>query len=65
MSKLDEGDVDSRENVIVDLKTSTLKPIHARWVIDTHTRMSERRDLIIMGFRKAGLGFRKAGLCDQ
>ena len=52
---MEEKEVDDNVNVIVDLKMSTLKPIHARWVIDTHETMSVKTDLIQSGFRKAGL----------
>ncbi|VDH90101.1 Hypothetical predicted protein [Mytilus galloprovincialis] len=41
--------------VIVDLKTSIMKPIHAQWVVSTHQIISTRTDLIKSGFRKAGL----------
>ena len=52
---MDEKEVDDDVNIIVDLKTSTLKAIHARLVIDTHETMSVKTDLIQPGFRKAGL----------
>ena len=39
----------------VDLKSSTLKPLHTNWVINTHNRMSQRPELIKSGFRKVGL----------
>ena len=39
----------------VDMKTSTLKPVHTEWRIATHAMMSDRGDLISAGFRKAGL----------
>ena len=29
----------------VDLKTSTLKPLHPNWVINTHNRMSQRPEV--------------------
>lgn len=50
----DSGDGASN-SVVVDTKTSVIKPIHANWVIATHQKMSTRSDLIQMGFRKAGL----------
>jgi len=46
---------DRESNVIVDLKTSVIKPVHAQWIISTHQIMSTRTDLIQSGFRKAGL----------
>ena len=48
-------DDDDDHVVNVDLKTSTLKPIHAEWLITTHSKMEGRADLITAGFRKAGL----------
>jgi len=49
------GEVPISSDVVVDLKTSVLKPIHANWIISTHENMSTRTDLIQMGFRQAGL----------
>lgn len=46
-------DNDGTDNVQIDLKTSTLKPIRTNWVINTHLRMSQRSDLIKSGFHKA------------
>ena len=34
---------------------STLKPLHANWVINTHNQMSQSPELIKSGFRKFGL----------
>ena len=39
----------------VDMKTSTLKPILAKWVISAHEQMSSKSDLIVKGFEKAGI----------
>ena len=39
----------------VNLKTSTLKPLHATWVINTHYLMSQCPEVIKSGFRKVGL----------
>ena len=41
--------------VNVDMKKSTLKPVHANWIVTTHAEMAERRDVIRLGFRMAGL----------
>lgn len=46
---------DDSESTIVDLRTSVVKPIHARWVISTHEAMEEKEVLIMKGFEKAGL----------
>ena len=35
--------------------TSTIKLLHANWVINTHYLMSQRPELIKSGFRKEGL----------
>jgi hypothetical protein len=43
------------DNVINALKTSVLKHVHAKWIISTHSKMETRKDLIQLGFRKAGL----------
>jgi hypothetical protein len=39
---------------IVDPKTFVIKPVHANWNISTHSKMETRKDLIQLGFRKAG-----------
>ena len=38
-----------------DLRLSVIKPLHARWTIDTHTAMALRDDLISVGWEKSGL----------
>ena len=43
------------ENVVNALNTSVLKPAYAKWIISTHSKMETRKDLIQLGFRKAGL----------
>lgn len=48
----DHGDVST---VVVDMKTSTIKPIHAKWLIETHENISIKTGVIQTGFRKAGL----------
>ena len=35
------------------LRTSILKPIHARWLIEAHNTLSKEKDLIVQGFEKA------------
>ena len=39
----------------VDLKMSTVKPLYANWVINTHNLIPKRPELIRSGFRKVGL----------
>jgi hypothetical protein len=48
-----ENDTDSPYHV--DLRTSVIKPIHARWVISAHETMAEKSLVIKKGFLKAGL----------
>ncbi|KAH3842815.1 hypothetical protein DPMN_116319 [Dreissena polymorpha] len=48
-----DGDFTTVANV--DMKSSTLKPIHAEWLISTHSKMEGRGDLITADFKKAGL----------
>ncbi|XP_063400328.1 uncharacterized protein LOC134684939 [Mytilus trossulus] len=43
------------DNVVVNMRTSVLKPIHANLIVSSHNKMSTRKDLIQLGFRKAGL----------
>jgi hypothetical protein len=43
------------DNVINALKTSVLKPVRAKWIISTHSKMETRKDLMQLGFRKADL----------
>ena len=38
-----------------DLRTSIFKPIHAHWLIEVHSSLSKKKDLIIQGFEKAGI----------
>lgn len=45
----------AEENANIDLKTSTLTPLHANWIINTHYNMSKRPELINSGFQKVGL----------
>lgn len=42
-------------NASIDLKTSTVKPLHANRIINTHSRTSKRSALIKSGFHKLGL----------
>ena len=38
-----------------DLRTSTVKPIHARWLMEVHSKLSKNSDLIISGLRRLKL----------
>ena len=40
-------------NVKVDVNLTTLKPIHARWIIDFYKHMQTSRSKVKAGFRKA------------
>ena len=51
--QLDQGkDV---SEVKPDLRTSTVKPIHARWLMEVHSKLSKNNDIIVSGFEKAGI----------
>jgi hypothetical protein len=39
------------DTIAVDLKMSTVKPIHARWLIKSITELKKERDSIMRGFR--------------
>ena len=39
----------------VDLKMSSVKPVHANWAINTYNLIPKRPELIRSGFRKSGL----------
>ena len=39
----------------VDLKMSTVKPLHANWTINTHNLIPQCPELINSDFRKVGL----------
>ena len=52
-SDLDKGK--ELSTIRPDLRTSILKPIHARWLIETHNTLSKEKDLIVQGFEKAGI----------
>ena len=41
--------------VNVNLRTSNLKPLHARWIVNAADRIAQQPELIISGFKKAGL----------
>ena len=40
-------------DVKVDVKLSTIKPLHAGWIIDYYKHMQSYRSVIKSGFRKA------------
>ena len=39
----------------VDVKMSTVKPLHAYWAINTHNLIPQRPELRRSGFRKVGI----------
>ena len=43
------------ENVNVDMKISTLKRLHAKWITSLHDKMQSRSDIIIKGWKKSGI----------
>jgi hypothetical protein len=48
----DGGDASS---VTVDLRLSTLKPLHAMWIVSVFDVIKNRRDIVLNGWRMAGL----------
>lgn len=48
-------DHDDSGNANIDFRTSTLKPLHANWIINAHCINSKRPELIKSGFLKVGL----------
>ncbi|WAR09629.1 hypothetical protein MAR_034705 [Mya arenaria] len=51
---LDDDAKDMTAVTQVNMKTSNMKPLHAEWIIATHSKMEDRREQIQAGFRKAG-----------
>ena len=47
--------VDGNPDTVVDLALSVVKPLHAKWLINAMSQLTERRSLIQSGFTKAGL----------
>ena len=45
----------SPADVQVSLKLSILKPLHAKWIVDTYNHLKEQKDSIIKGFESAGI----------
>ena len=42
-------------DVKVDVKLSTLKPMHAKWLMELYDKMQSKSNMIIKGFKKAGI----------
>lgn len=42
-------------DISVDLRTSVLKPVHARWLIKTHADLAQQSTVITDGFTKSGI----------
>ena len=42
-------------DVKVSLKLSDLKPLHAKWIVDTYNHLRKQNDSIIKGFDAPGL----------
>ena len=40
-------------HVKVDVKLTTVKPLHARWIIDLYHYMESSKAIILSGFKKA------------
>ena len=45
------------ENIVktIDLRTASIKPIHARWLMNVHEIVRQERDIIVQGFQKTGI----------
>ena len=39
----------------IDLKTSTIKPVHGKWLIKVHNIIRHEQELIVQGFTKTGI----------
>ena len=50
---LDEGK--SIDDVEVRLNIAQIKPLHAKWLIDVHSQLENKPELIFKGFTKAGI----------
>ena len=42
-------------DVKVSLKLSVIKPLHAKWVVDLHHHLKADKEMIVNGFRAAGI----------
>ena len=42
-------------NVKVSLKMSDLKPLHARWIVEMHDYLKQKKESILNDFDKAGI----------
>ena len=51
----DEGTYPDTEKINVDIKTSIIKPIHARWLIEASEDITQKTVCIIKGFLQSGL----------
>ena len=40
-------------DVKVDVKLSIMKPLHAKWIIETYHHLKRSKQIVISGFRKA------------
>ena len=50
---LDRGD--AVKNICVDLKTSTIKPIHFHWLIENCSWLAEQDSALSCGWKEAGI----------
>ena len=47
--------LDKGEEVHISLQTSTIKELHANWIIKTHSEMGKRKDTITSRFEQTGI----------
>ena len=39
----------------INLQTSIIKELHARWMIKAHSEMEKKKEMIISGFEQSGM----------
>ena len=49
------NEVASSSDVKVCLKLSVMKPLHAKWIVDLHHHLKADKEMIVNGFRAAGI----------
>ena len=53
MRVLQQLDKSVKAHVKVDVKLSTKKPLHAKWIIEMYHHLKCSKQIVISGFRKA------------
>ena len=52
--KNDTGD-DERQSVKIDLNTSVIRPLHAKWVIKCHEKLENKTEFVKRAFEAVGI----------